>query len=250
MPFNDISHDLSVSRQREADNYLQHQLGGITNEVIEYLLDKQRLTTGSILVEREHVRQWAARYWGAIRRAAVIYAEGLARDIGLRKGLGPADLKWIRREIGAFFRRHIFGGEPATFLTRSSAGVAEMQAPMDIDSYFQFTLERYAKAPLLMKPVMDKLVYVQQLYARTKKRKFDSDASHPTAAQKLANPEAHPYMDAKEIAGYCQVSRSTVARWVDEGKIKRAGMGKKAGKRTRLLVLTQSLKRYLQESSE
>jgi len=236
--------------RHEAESSLKRQLGGVTNEVIEYLLDRQELNAGPIFLEPGYIRVWAARYWGAVRRAALSYEDALAQAIGLKKGLGSKDLVWVSREVGAFYRQHLFGGEPAGFLGRSSAGLAEIQDPEETDAYFRRTLTRYGKTPLLMKPVREKLAEAQELNGRTKKPKSESHALQPTPHQKIANPEAHPLMDAEEVATLCGASISTVYRWVDEEKLKRAGMGKRQGKRARFRILTQSVKVFLQEYSE
>lgn len=245
-----MSQELFLTLRREADTSLQRLLGGVTNEVIQYLLDRQKLTPDAIFLEQGYILQWAARYWGAVRRAAVPYAAALAQAIGLKKGLGSKDLVWVRREIGAFYRQHIFGREPGGFLARSSAGLAEIRSPEETDAYFQRTLTRYGRTPLMMKPVRDKLAEAQELFGRTKKSGFESNAFQPTPVQKLANPEAFPQMDAKEVAALCGVSRSTVSRWVEEEKLERVGMGKKRGKRARLRIVTQSVKVFLEKYSE
>jgi len=70
-------------------------------------------------------------------------------------------------------------------------------------------------------------------------------------ADKLANPSQYPTMnidEARQALG--AVSRSTIYRWADEGKLQRAHLGKKPGKRSRVLIKTQSITEMLQESPE
>jgi Helix-turn-helix domain len=233
--------------RRDAEKLLSNQLGELSNEIIDYVLNRQQVIT-PVVLEREFIRKWAARYRGVIQRAAVSYAEALARLIGSTKGLGRKDLVWILREAAAFFRNHISSRKSEHFMAWSSAGVAEIEAVAEADVYFNRALTEYGKAPLI-KPVRDKLADAQELYGRTKKNLRNAETL-ATPAQKLANPEAFPLMNASEIAAYFVVSRSTVARWVDEGRLKRVGMGKTTGKRAGLRITTKSVKKFSEEYSE
>jgi predicted DNA-binding transcriptional regulator AlpA len=67
-------------------------------------------------------------------------------------------------------------------------------------------------------------------------------------AVKLKHPADYPTMTLAEVRSVIPVSRSTIYRYVDEGKLKRPKLGKKIGRRTRFLVLTTSVVRMLQES--
>jgi excisionase family DNA binding protein len=67
-------------------------------------------------------------------------------------------------------------------------------------------------------------------------------------AVKLAHPAEYPTMTLAEVRSVLPVSRSTIYRYVDEGRLKRPKLGKKIGRRTRFLVLTTSVARMLQES--
>lgn len=71
------------------------------------------------------------------------------------------------------------------------------------------------------------------------------------SSHKLANPDRFPVLTVPETAELFRgVSRSTIYRWLEEGKLDRAGLGKKAGKRGRCLITTDSVARLLQKSDE
>jgi excisionase family DNA binding protein len=233
--------------RRDAEKLLSTQLGGLSNEIIDYVLNRQEFGT-PVVLEREFIRVWAARYRGAIQRAAVSYAEALAQLIGSTKGLGRKDLVWILREAAAFLRTYISSRASEHFIAWSLSGIAEIEKAAQADIFFNRALAEYGKAPLI-KPVRDKLADAQELYERTKKNLRNAETL-PTPAQKLANPEAFPLMNASEIAAYFVVSRSTVARWVDEGRLKRVAMGKTTGKRAGLRITTKSVKKFSEEYSE
>jgi hypothetical protein len=249
-PIGAMSQRLLLILRREADSSFQRYLGGITNEITEYLLDRQKLVPDPILLERGYVLQWAARYWGAVRRAALCYAGALAQSIGLKKGLGPGDIRWISREVGGFFRQQLMGDKAANFLTESSNGVAEIQAPEVADSYFRRALARYAKAPLLMRLVREELSRAQELYGRTKKLAFRSGSFEPTPSEMVANPPAHPLMTAKQVRQVIPVSRSTADAWANDGTLDRVGPEEKHGKRGRLLVSTESVKKLMDKRKD
>jgi hypothetical protein len=70
-------------------------------------------------------------------------------------------------------------------------------------------------------------------------------------AKKLGNPLEYPTMNVKEARrALGDVSRSTIYRWADEGKLQRASLGKESGKRGRMLLKTESVKKMLDETSE
>ncbi len=72
-----------------------------------------------------------------------------------------------------------------------------------------------------------------------------------TVGDKLANPSRYPTMNLKETRqALGDVSRSTIYRWADEGKLQRAHLGRQSGKRSRVLIRTESVKEMLKESSE
>jgi hypothetical protein len=73
----------------------------------------------------------------------------------------------------------------------------------------------------------------------------------PTVREKLDDPSTYPTMTLDEVRRATSgVSRSTVYRWADEGKLKRADLKKRRGARGRALFLTTSVKAMLESSSE
>ncbi len=72
-----------------------------------------------------------------------------------------------------------------------------------------------------------------------------------TIGEKLADPSTYPTMTVGEVRqAMSGMSRSTIYRWADEGKLQRAHLGKKQGKRSRMLLLTASVKEMLEKSPE
>jgi len=71
------------------------------------------------------------------------------------------------------------------------------------------------------------------------------------ARRKLEDPSTYRTMTVKEVnAVISNVSESTIYRWAEEGKLRRAHLGKKQGGRARMLILTASVVEVLRESSE
>jgi excisionase family DNA binding protein len=232
----------------DADRALSRRLAGIANEIIDYLLERQGHSP-MIQVEQAYIPRWASRYRRAVINEAVSYAAKLAETIGLKKGIGPRDVRWIVREFGAFIRRHTSGDEPATFVSTSSAGIAEIQSPEEVDDYFSRALTRYKKIPSPMRDVRSELLKPQEIYGRTKKSRRESGTVRSaTPAEMVKNPGAFPTMTCKQVAELLQISRSTVARWVYEGKLARGGSENASGKRARMLIKTESVRKYLDEN--
>jgi hypothetical protein len=57
-------------------------------------------------------------------------------------------------------------------------------------------------------------------------------------------------MTLPEVMRVLPVSRAQIYRYLDEGSLCRAGLNKKAGKRSKVLVLTSSVKNMLEEGAE
>jgi hypothetical protein len=72
-----------------------------------------------------------------------------------------------------------------------------------------------------------------------------------SVADKLANPSRYPTMNIDEVRqALGDVSRSTIYRWAEEGKLVRAHLGRESGKRSRVLLRTERVKKMLDESPE
>ncbi len=67
---------------------------------------------------------------------------------------------------------------------------------------------------------------------------------------KLANPSKFPTMTVSEVMAHLGISRSSVYRYINEGRLDRPGLNKKAGKRSKTLILTRSVQKMLQEAED
>jgi hypothetical protein len=81
---------------------------------------------------------------------------------------------------------------------------------------------------------------------------FERQKIAPAASpgEQVADPISYPTMTVGAVQQLFHKSRSTLYRWLDEGKLKRAAMGATPGKRRSCLILTWSVKEFLKESSE
>ena len=59
-----------------------------------------------------------------------------------------------------------------------------------------------------------------------------------------------PVMSVPEVLSKLSVGRSTVYRYIDDGRLKRAGLKKQPGKRSKVLILASSVEDMLKESTE
>jgi hypothetical protein len=67
---------------------------------------------------------------------------------------------------------------------------------------------------------------------------------------KLADAARFPTMTVPEVMVLLGISRASVYRYLDEGRLNRPGLNKKPGKRSKTLVLTASVQRMLQPADE
>jgi hypothetical protein len=80
--------------------------------------------------------------------------------------------------------------------------------------------------------------------------KLEIDGLKASAQEKLRDPKANPVMTLGETRALFGKSRSSIYRWIEEGKLKRAALGRKPGERSSVLILTTSVLRALQEDAE
>ena len=66
----------------------------------------------------------------------------------------------------------------------------------------------------------------------------------------MADPTKYLTMTIEEVRSIFGKSRSTIYRWLDEGCLKRAHLGKKQGSRRTALILTKSVIKMHEENSE
>jgi hypothetical protein len=84
----------------------------------------------------------------------------------------------------------------------------------------------------------------------SKKNKRPAEAVAPTVADKIKDPGKYKFLTMPEVMQHFRISRSTAYRWAEEGKLKRPGLGKQAGRRGKFYVLTESVVNLHEESSE
>jgi hypothetical protein len=71
-----------------------------------------------------------------------------------------------------------------------------------------------------------------------------------TPQEKLDNPAKFPTMTVPEVMALVQISRASVYRFLNEGRLNRPGLNKKPGKRSRTLVLTASVQKMLKPAED
>lgn len=72
----------------------------------------------------------------------------------------------------------------------------------------------------------------------------------PSAHDKLADPAKFPLMTVPEVMAVLGISRATVYRCLDDGRLDRPGMSKRPGKKSKALVFTASVRKMLEPAEE
>lgn len=70
------------------------------------------------------------------------------------------------------------------------------------------------------------------------------------ARVKLEDAESFPTMTVREVMAVLTTSRASVYRYLEEGRLKRPGLNKTPGKRSKALVLTTSVLSMLEEAKD
>jgi Helix-turn-helix domain len=77
-------------------------------------------------------------------------------------------------------------------------------------------------------------------------RRWKMGTCGPDPAAKLRNAREYPVMTVKEVQALLRVSRSSVYRYLQEGRLQRPGLNQRPGKRSRTLICTSSVQKALE----
>ncbi len=185
-----------------------------------------------------------AWYQGSVNRASGQYADLLAKAAAYHKGFGPEQRQAIDEEVQGFAREQIDQGVVRDWLglfwmNRNEPGFAKMVTKVVTElARRESSLISEAKANLNRAAT----IYGEEIRGR--------NAEDVPVAQKVADPARYPMLTVAETQQYFRKARSTIYRWLDEGKLKRASLGRSAGKSGSCMILTDSVRRLLEESAE
>ena len=178
----------------------------------------------------ENLRRLAALYCDALRNTVGKYAEELLQAVANRQRLGPRQLQLIMHEANRIIAKQTSGGAASGLIASVSAyfQVGDHQAAEEVLSNDLSIL-----ATPVAKNVAETIRHAQALYG-------ERPVPEPTPTDKMTNPALYPTMTVPEVMKVLKRSRSTVHRYLDEGKLKRA--------RLRGAILTTSVAGLLKEN--
>lgn len=183
-------------------------------------------------------------YQGSVNRASGQYADRLAKAAAYHKGFGPEQRQAIEEEVQGFAREKIDQGVVRDWLglfgvNRNEPGFTKMVTKVVTElARRESSLISEAKANLNRAAT----IYGEEMRGR--------NAEDVPVAQKVADPARYPMLTVAETQQYFRKSRSTIYRWLDEGKLKRASLGRSAGKRGSCMILIGSVRTLSEESAE
>jgi hypothetical protein len=242
---------LSLIRGRSKDR-LRLRIGALNKEKADDLLTRQVGSPAVITLVKTEIVLFAAAYIAAVRETTKEFTEELAGVVGRRKGLGKPERKWVLGRIRDFYQS----------MTSPTAGEAWFHEAF---SMFTLTNEEETKKDLLdqvnklagsnppssSRRAIAALIAMYRGHSHKEEEPRKKPAPIPTGGEKVADPARYPTMTVAEVREVLSMkSRSTIYRYLEEGPLERADMGKKSGKRRSCLIRTSSVRSLLKESSE
>lgn len=216
-------------------------LGPIINEKIDELIERQ--TSHPIRLREGELKVLAVRYGEGVRRAAGHLAAELTQAVGRRQGLGGKQRGWIKRLVRGFVRQKTSLNVLVALLDKITSGKFEIANAREAEQTLSEAISGLAESGLLMKVAEEELNHAKAVFGK-------GNTEQPTPGEKAADPERHPTITVKEARMLFHCARSTIYRRLNEGKLKRASLGRKAGRRGQALILTKSAAKLLEEDAE
>ncbi len=155
----------------------------------------------------------AAGYCHTVREAVGAYAEVLVQAVANRRRTGSKQLQLIMQEANRIIRKKTSPAAASALIDSIGAylQVADSKAAEDV---LVDRLRKLGDGPV-KKDVAAKMRHAVALYGGEQRLE-------PTLCEKVANPALCPTMTVTEVAQVLKKSRSTVYRYLDEGKLTRA----------------------------
>jgi hypothetical protein len=237
---------------KKSERLLSRRVGGVIAEKTEELLKRQSNSSPVITLLKPEITLFKAGYVAAVIETTGEFAGELAQALGRRKGLAKQQRRWVKSQFLKFFHRMI-SAEAAKALfydAFSSRFTLANEGQSEKELVRQVTTTKAVWG--LLHSAYEAIEHAVALYP-TYKRSGEEPrkvALAPSPGEQVADPIRYPCMTVADVQQLFRKSRSSINRWLDEGKLKRAAMGEKPAKRRSCLILTSSVKDLLKESSE
>jgi Helix-turn-helix domain len=236
---------------KKSERLLLRRVGGLIAEKTDELLKRQTSSSPDITLLKPEITLFKAGYVAAVLETTGELAGELAQAVGRRKGLAKQQRRWVKSQFLEFFHR-MTSAKVAEALFRQAFGLFPPANEEQSEEELVRQVTRTKATSRLLHSAYEAIEHAVALYP-THERSGEEPrkiALAPSPGEQVADPIRYPSMTVTDVQQLFHKSRSSVNRWLDEGKLKRAAMGEKPGKRRSCLILTSSVKELLKESSE
>jgi hypothetical protein len=238
---------------KKSEGLLVRRIGGLVAEKTAELLKRQTSSSPAIALLRPEIALFKESYLAAVIETTAEFAGELAQALGRRKGLAEQQQRWVKSRVLKFFRRMTSAKAAKALFEEAFSGRFNLANEQQSEKEFLEQVATTRTRSLRLNSADEAIKHAVALYPAHERseEKLRAIAPSPTPGEKVADPIRYPTMTLSEVrALFPHKSRSTIYRWLEEGKLKRAAMGEKPGKRRSCLILTSSVKELLEESSE
>jgi predicted DNA-binding transcriptional regulator AlpA len=173
----------------------------------------------------------AAAYCHTVREAVGAYAKELVQAVANRRRTGSKQLQLVMQEANRMIRKKT-SPETASALIDSIGAYLQVADSKAAEDVLADRLKRLGDGPV-KKDVAVRMRHAVALYGGEQRLE-------PTPTEKVENPALCQTMTFPEVMEILKRSRSTVHRYLDEGRLKRAAL--------RGAILTASVAALLKES--
>jgi len=249
MPSSQLASTDAEAIQRAAAKRFVLSIGSQANQQIDKLLDQQKVTGSPMHLSSGEMQILGARYGEIVRVSAADYAKKLAQAVGIRKRMGKSQRRWVEQRVQEFVRKRTSGELAKMWFADTISSLFTVANEQESEAAFLGGLAVAARDDRLLSDAMEQIRLASALYGRPRRyRRSGEGIKEVSIGEKLRDPQNHPTMTVKEVHQVIHMSRSSVYRKLDEGTLDRAWAGKSSDKRSRCLILTRSVKRFLRKS--
>ena len=229
---------LSVIRGKVEKDF-KLNVGGLIHQKIDELIERQ--SSIPITLAASELYLFGQSYWETVRGGAARLAAALGQAKGLRGELTAQGHREIEGEVRRFLKTYSSRKAASDLVTLTTSGFFEIANRNEAIRNLAKHLSGFMRTGTGMRSAKKELTYAIAVYGGATPQRL-------TGGEKIRNPVKYPTMTMAEAREVLLASRSTIYRWLEEGTLERASVGKQPGTRGKVLILTKSVVKFLKKN--
>lgn len=234
--------------QKAAAKSCELRLGSLAHRQIDDLLEQQRVSSTPMHFIPGRMQILGADYGHTLRASAADYATKLAQAIGIRKGMGKPQCQWVEQQAREFIQKLASPDIAKSWFIGAVSSLFTVANEKISEEAFLNGLAVAARDDRLMSEAKAQIELARAVYGRPRRYRRARNGHSVAPGEMLKDPLKYPTMTVEEVRQVIRMSKSSVYRLLDEGRLERASAGKEGDKKSRCLILTRSVIEFLEKS--